>query len=85
MSNRLNIESNCFGFTVSDDYDCQFVPYKGADEIDNPVEVIRLCREGLHSGHVDLIDFLEENQKGAYINDEWHDFEEIEEAFKERK
>lgn len=82
MSNRAEIESNGFGFTVRDDYSHHNVPYKGADEITDPVQVVKICYQAcLGSDSESVLDFVLEREKGVAINGKWYDFEEIEKAF----
>lgn len=79
MSNRLEISSNTFGFTLTDDYSQSFVPFKKADTITDPKEIVKIIKKEGDRDALELIGFVEEFEKSIFIEDEcfvydeWHD------------
>jgi len=84
MSNRVEIEANGFGFTVSDDYASCFVAHEKADEISDPLEIVKLCLKGIDiPEYKDILTFCQEMRKGISINGNWYDYDELEQAFED--
>jgi len=81
-----------YGFRIFDDYDgdyCVFGPkeelakHLDADPKRFAISVIRMARNNVTERVGALLDYVEENQTGIYINDHYYSWEEIKEAFEE--
>ncbi len=93
MSNRVAIQSIEFknlvtgdvdyGFTLSDDYESLY-----CNTLEAPVEdlheIIRDIYKGVYGQQMEnLLDHVEENEKGIYIGAAWFGYEEIEHLFED--
>lgn len=89
MSNRVYVEAypEKDGFTdvkIADDYAKTVVSFEGKlpdSDIDLLKELRRLAKGEENEQAMDILDFVEENQKGVTIRDTYYSFEEVMPAF----
>ena len=76
MSNRVEISSNTFGFTINDDYSQAFVCFKNADDITDIKKIVIIIKESGNPDALELINFADECEKSITINDECYVYDE---------
>lgn len=81
MATRTEIRSNPSGFIVKDNYDSTFIEYDKADDITNPIVIVRTCLEHIDPSKRDILKYCEEFEKGVTINGKYCDYVVIQTAF----
>lgn len=90
MSNRVNLNAVkmeyldgtiAYGYTISDDYEMSFDNNAEA-MIEDDLELLKYVKETADEPTQAMLSFLEEEEKGISINDNWYDYEQIEKILK---
>ena len=96
MSNRASITSThfvnpvtkdvCYGVRVCDDYGHGFIDWWSQEELpEDPIELLKKVWKYQDETIRGVLEWLQENHIGLYINDKWFEWEEIAAVFEEEE